>query len=47
MELQVEKDVVAAPAKLLNQRIAGRIVQLHADFEPATGIPKTINEFKR
>jgi hypothetical protein len=47
VKFEVEEDLEAAIAKCFEQRIAGGIEELHADFEPATGALEAIDEVER
>ena len=44
VELEIEEDVEAAVAELLDDAVAGGVVELHADLEPLAGLSEAVDE---
>jgi hypothetical protein len=42
VELEVEEDVEAAIAELMDDAVAGGVVEFHADFEPLAGLTEAV-----
>ena len=47
VELEVEEDVEAAVAELLDDAVAGGVVEFHADFVPLADLAEAVYEFER
>ena len=46
VEFEVEEDAEAAVAKLVNDAVAGGVVEFHADLEPLAGVVEQVYEFQ-
>jgi hypothetical protein len=42
VEFEVEEDAEAAVAKLVDDAVAGGVVEFHSDFEPLAGLVEAI-----
>ena len=47
VELEVEEDVEAAVAELVDDAVAGGVVELHADLEPLAGFAEAVDQIER
>ena len=45
VEFEIEEDVEAAVAELLDDAVADGVVELHADLEPSAGVVQEVDEF--
>jgi hypothetical protein len=46
VEFEVEEDVEAAVAELVDDAVAGGVVELHSNFEPLAGLAEAVYQFE-